>query len=148
MSIGSRTRCTEAFRYAKAHLPRSALAGIAGADARALDAFAHLADLYTAADGRNRMHALIAMKHAALAMQPKIHAVAKQYLAHATDPEQAEGIWREILAAEPLVSTCHAVLHELEHGEASDATARDLRWCARALREALTKHEGPSGSVS
>lgn len=41
---------------------------------------------------------------------------------------------------DPLRATVESVLHQLEHGEASDGDLRDIAWCARTLRDALQEN--------
>jgi transcriptional regulator with XRE-family HTH domain len=50
------------------------------------------------------------------------------------------GVWPSDLdetAQKGLLTTCEAVLHQLECGEAAEGDLRDIQWCARELRETL-----------
>jgi hypothetical protein len=46
-----------------------------------------------------------------------------------------------------LLSTCEAVLHQLEHGEASEGDERDIAWCIRHLKEAIATATTPRPST-
>lgn len=46
--------------------------------------------------------------------------------------------------AHPDTAPLHAILHQLEVGEASEGDLRDIQWCARSLREYLAQTD-PDG---
>lgn len=67
--------CTANVEWLQANHGRHLLSELTGQDMRALEAFAHLADLYAVADGPGREAAVLAMAHATRAMQPKVRHV-------------------------------------------------------------------------
>lgn len=75
---------------------RSQLAALTGQDSRALDAIAHLAHLYAAADREGRRAAVSAIGATVEAMQPHLRPLALDALTHATDSTTALGMWAEI----------------------------------------------------
>jgi len=72
---------------------KHALAPLTGQDARALQAFLHLVDLYGSSDTDGRVCALRAMWWAVRAMQPSTQHLAKAGIPHVLDWSHEGEIW-------------------------------------------------------
>jgi hypothetical protein len=69
--------CQDAFSWLKHRHGRTYLAPLTGQDRRALQAFAHLLELYAVADDQGQTMAVRAMRAVVLAMQPKTRGIAR-----------------------------------------------------------------------
>jgi hypothetical protein len=75
---------------------KHALAPLTGQDARALQVFLHLVDLYGSSDEHGRTCALLAMFWTLRAMQPSTQHLAKAGIPHVLDWSHEDQIWDAI----------------------------------------------------
>lgn len=90
--------CQTARAWLKQH--KHSMAGLTGQDSRALSAFVHLLELYSVSDENGCRHALVAMRHAVLAMQPTTQHLAKRAIPHALDWGDEDPLWKQIMGTE------------------------------------------------
>ena len=97
--------CKSARAFVRCHLGKNCFAPCTGQDHRALDAFAHVLELYAASDGVGRSSALAAMVALLSAMQENCWPLAKKMIPHALDGGDEETVWSRItlrLACRPV----------------------------------------------
>jgi hypothetical protein len=92
--------CEEAARWIRtqAELGRipggkSVLAPFTGQDYAAFKTFMHAMELYTYSDPAGKQQAIICMRHAVLAMQPKVRWIACETIPQQTDWDDRQKLW-------------------------------------------------------
>lgn len=97
MSARNSRICEQIRKWLDHHAP-GATAALTGQDSRALQAFAHLLELYAVADDAGRRAAVPAMAHTVLAMQRKCWPAAKRLIPMVLDWGDEEPLWSAITA--------------------------------------------------
>lgn len=90
-------RCADALRWLAAN--DHDLAPLTGQDRRALDAFAHLIELYTVADVEGQRAALDAMTATVRAMQEHTRPLCRELIAWAMNWDDRGPVWARITGA-------------------------------------------------
>jgi hypothetical protein len=76
---------------------KGVLAPFTGQDFAAFKAFVHALELYAFSDDEGRKQALLCMRHAVLAMQPKTRWIARETIPQQLDWDDREKLWPLIM---------------------------------------------------
>ena len=91
--------CRQALEWIRENAGREILAPLTGQDAPALMTFVHALELYAHSDSAGMEHALLCMRHAVLAMQPKVRWIARELIAFWFDWGDRDRLWPKIMDA-------------------------------------------------
>lgn len=90
--------CIEVVAFLKHHCGKNSLGALTGQDARALQAFRHLVDLYAVSDATGREATLRAMSATVQAAQMSVWPLFKKCIPAGLDWTDEDRIWQEITA--------------------------------------------------
>jgi hypothetical protein len=89
--------CQAASKWIQEVKGKGVLAPFTGQDFAAFKTFCHAMELYAYSDGEGREHALLCMRHAVLAMQPKCRWIARETIPQQLDWDDREKLWPLIM---------------------------------------------------
>jgi hypothetical protein len=89
--------CQVATVWIKQVKGKGVLAPFTGQDYAAFKTFIHAVELYAYSDNAGRKEALLCMRHAVLAMQPKVRWIARETIPQQLDWSDREKLWTLIV---------------------------------------------------
>jgi len=92
----SKPLCQTAPTFISFHCGKYSLGALTGQDTRALQAFAHLVELYAVSDTTGRHYAIQAMRATVQASQPSVWSLFKKCIPHVLDWSDEERLWLEL----------------------------------------------------